>query len=39
MKLKKVVMGIIVVMVLSLLLVGCGSSDDSSKDKKSIDIK
>ncbi|HDU0914541.1 TPA: FMN-binding protein [Listeria monocytogenes] len=39
MKLKKVAMGITVVMASSLLLVGCGSSDDSSKDKKSTDTK
>ncbi|MBC1890160.1 FMN-binding protein, partial [Listeria booriae] len=39
MKLKKVAMGITVVMASSLLLVGCGSNDDSSKDKKSTDAK
>ncbi|MBC2017339.1 extracellular electron transfer flavoprotein PplA [Listeria seeligeri] len=39
MKLKKVAMGITVVMASSLLLVGCGSSDDSSKDKKDTDTK
>ncbi|MBF2545174.1 extracellular electron transfer flavoprotein PplA [Listeria seeligeri] len=39
MKLKKVAMGITVIMASSLLLVGCGSSDDSSKDKKDTDTK